>query len=145
MMTVRNLLDGKGRFVSSIGSNVRVQDVVDQLETDDVAALVVTDDNERLLGIISGRDIVRGVKQFGPEVANRPVGDLMTRRVITCDIGEPLEEILNLMDTHQIRHVPITDDGNLCGIINMLDVVKYRLKEIQTEAEALKEYVAGSA
>lgn len=144
-MTVRNLLDSKGRFVSSIGSDVRVQDVVDQLETDDVAALVVTDDNERILGIISGRDIVRGVKQFGPEVANRPVGDLMTRRVITCDIGEPLEEILNLMDTHQIRHVPITEDENLCGIINMLDVVKYRLKEIQTEAEALKEYVAGSA
>jgi CBS domain-containing protein len=144
-MTVRKLLDGKGRFVSSIGSDVRVQDVVDQLETDDVAALVVTDDNESILGIISGRDIVRGVRQFGPDVANRPVGELMTRKVITCDIGEPLEKILNLMDTHQIRHVPIIDGGNLCGIINMLDVVKYRLKEIQTEAEALKEYVAGNA
>lgn len=144
-MTVRKLLNGKGRFVSGIGSNVRVQDVVEQLESDDVAALVVTDDKESILGIISGRDVVRGVKQFGPEVANRLVGDLMTRKVITCDIGEPLEKILNLMDAHQIRHVPITDGGNLCGIINMLDVVKYRLREIQTEAEALKEYVAGSA
>lgn len=144
-MTVRKLLNSKGRFVSGIGSNVRVQDVVEQLESDDVAALVVTDDKESILGIISGRDVVRGVKQFGPEVANRLVGDLMTRKVVTCDIGEPLEKILNLMDAHQIRHVPITDGGNLCGIINMLDVVKYRLREIQTEAEALKEYVAGSA
>ena len=74
-----------------------------------------------------------------------PLGEVMTRDVVTCDIGEPLEKILNLMDRHQIRHIPITDRGNLCGIINMLDVVKYRLREIQTEAEALKEYVAGTA
>lgn len=67
----------------------------------------------------------------------------MTRKVVTCDISEPLSKIYELMDKHQIRHEPITEDGQLCGIINILDVIKYRLAEIQQEAESLKDYVAG--
>lgn len=142
-MTVRRLLDGKGTFVPSIRSNTRLCDVVDQLELDDAGALVVTDDDKRILGLISERDIVRGLKSFGRDVLDKPVRDLMSSNVITCDIGEPLSQVLELMDQHQIRHVPITQHGNLCGIINMLDVAKYRLGELQFEAEALKAYVAG--
>lgn len=62
---------------------------------------------------------------------DRPLGDLMTRNVISCDIGELMSRIYELMDLHQIRHVPITQSGELCSIINMLDVVKYRLDEIK--------------
>jgi signal-transduction protein with cAMP-binding, CBS, and nucleotidyltransferase domain len=69
----------------------------------------------------------------------------MTHKVVTCDIDEPLSSILQLMDAHQIRHVPITRDGLLCGIINILDVIKYRLGEIDAEARALKAYVSGRA
>ena len=94
-------------------------------------ALVVSDDGRKILGIISAGDIVRGLKTFGRDVVDRPLGDLMTRNVISCDIGEPMSRIYELMDLHQIRHVPITQSGELCGIINMLDVVKYRLDEIK--------------
>lgn len=144
-MTVQKLMDGKGSFVSIIRSDVRVDDVINQLEADDVSALVVSDDNEKILGIISGQDIVRGLKAFGPNVGDQSVGELMTRDVITCDIGEPLSKIYELMDKHQIRHVPITKDGHLCGIINILDVIKFRLDELNREAEALREYIAGRA
>jgi CBS domain-containing protein len=134
---------GKTDSVSVIRSDVRVQDVIDKLEDDHVGALVVSDDHKSVQGIISGGDIVRGLKQFGRDVVDRPIGDLMTRTVICCDIGEPMSRIYELMDKHQIRYVPITANGKLFGIINMLDVVKYRLEEIKTEAEALKDYVAG--
>lgn len=144
-MTVKRLLDGKGSFVPSIRSNTRLRDVVDQLELDDAGALVVTDDDKRILGLISERDIVRGLKSFGREVLDKPVSKLMSSKVITCDIGEPLALVLELMDRHQIRHVPITQHGDLCGIITMLDVAKYRLGELQTEADALKAYVSGRA
>ena len=77
-------------------------------------------------------------------MVDRPLGDLMTRNVISCDIGEPMSNIYELMDLHQIRHVPITRHGELCGIISMLDVVKYRLDEIKTEADAMKDYITGS-
>lgn len=142
-MTVRRLLDGKGSFVPSIRSNTRLSDVVDQLELDDAGALIVTDDDKQILGLISERDIVRGLKTFGRKVLDKPVGELMSSDVVTCDIEEPLSHVLELMDRHQIRHVPVTQRGALCGIITMLDVAKYRLGELQSEAEALKAYVSG--
>jgi CBS domain-containing protein len=143
-MTVRRLLAGKSGNVSVIPPDARVQDVINQLEADDVSALVVSSNGTNILGIISPGDIVRGLKTFGRDAVDRPLGDLMTRDVISCDIGEPMSRIYELMDLHQIRHVPITQNGGLCGIINMLDVVKYRLDEIKAEAEAMKDYIVGS-
>lgn len=142
-MTVRALLDRKGSFVSIVGSDVKVQQVMDQLEQDEVSALVVSDDGRRIDGIISAGDVVRGLNRHGPAVAEMRVRDLMSRNVVTCDISEPMSRVYRLMDAHQIRHVPVTRDGALCGVISMLDVVKYRLGEIEAEAEALKQYVAG--
>lgn len=69
----------------------------------------------------------------------------MTKDVITCDISEPLSKVLELMDKHQIHYVPITKAGLLCGIINMLDLVKYRLEEIEHEANELKTYIPAAA
>ncbi len=143
-MTVRKLLAGKRGNVSVIPANAKVHNVIDQLQADEVSALVVSDDGANILGIVSAGDIVGGLKAFGRDVIDRPLADLMTRNVISCDIGEPMSRIYELMDLHQIRHVPITQNGALCGIINMLDVVKYRLDEINAEAEAMKAYIAGS-
>jgi CBS domain-containing protein len=128
-MTVQRLLDGKGTFVPVISYDATLREAIAQLEIDNVGALVVTDDKRRILGLLSERDIVRGMK----------------RQVVTCDVGEPMAWILQLMDAHQIRHVPITRDGLLCGIVSILDVIKYRLAEIDAEARALKAYVAGYA
>ena len=142
-MSVRQLLKGKGTFVPVIRSNLCLSDVVDKLEIDSVGALVVTDDDSKILGIVTERDIARGIKRHGRDVVDRPLRDLMTENVITVDINEPLSTVLQLMDEHQIHYVPVTDGGSLYGIINMLDLVKYRLAEIETEANALKDYVGG--
>jgi predicted transcriptional regulator len=129
-MSVRKLIEGKGSFVSVVPSHMGVDDTINQLEADDVSAIVVSDDGKNILGIISGVDIVRGLKSFGRDVGDRRVNEIMTRKVITCDIAEPLS-------------IPITRNSELCGIINILDVIKFRLAEIQQEAEALKNYIAG--
>ena len=144
-MTVRRLLKDKGSYVPSIPSQACVREVIAKLDLDDVGALIVTDDDQKILGLISERDIVRALQMHGTSAVDMPVKRLMSRLVYTCDVNEPLSSVLELMNKHQIRHVPITADGNLCGIINMLDVVKYRLQEIHAEAEALKAYVAGRA
>lgn len=68
----------------------------------------------------------------------------MSRLVLTCDLHQPVESVLRLMDERQIQYVPITKNGLLYGIINMLDLVKYRLAELDAEAKALKAYVAGT-
>ena len=142
-MSVRQLLKGKGTFVPVIRSNLCLSDVVDKLEIDSVGALVVTDDDSKILGIVTERDIARGIKRHGRDVVDRPLRDLMTENVVTVDVNEPLSTVLQLMDKHQIHYVPVTNGGSLYGIINMLDLVKYRLAEIETEANALKDYVGG--
>ena len=77
-------------------------------------------------------------------MVDKPVRDLMSRLVLTCDLHQPVESVLRLMDERQIQYVPITKNGLLYGIINMLDLVKYRLAELDAEAKALKAYVAGT-
>jgi CBS domain-containing protein len=143
-MTIKTLLEEKGRFVPIIPSNVTVNDVINKLEIDKAGALVVTDDNQTIGGIITERDIARGLKNYGRNVVDKPVRELMTRAVLTCDVNQSVEDVLRLMDKHQIQYVPITKNGFLYGIINMLDLVKYRLAQVDAEAEALKSYVVGA-
>ena len=142
-MSIQTLLKAKGRFVPIISSDVTIADVIDKLEVDKAGALVVTDDNHSILGVITERDIARGLKTFGRNVVDQPVRELMTRDVQTCDVEHSVDDVLRLMDGRQIQYVPITRQGQLYGIINMLDLVKYRLSEIDAEARALKAYVAG--
>lgn len=144
-MTVQKLLGAKGNFVPIIRSNSTIADVVELLEADDAGALVVTDNEKTILGIITERDVARALRLHGAKTLEVPVADVMTRDVITCTRGQPITKILELMDEHQVHHVPITDNDELCGIINMLDLVKYRLDELEAEASALKEYVSGRA
>jgi CBS domain-containing protein len=144
-MTVKRLLERKGCFVPVIRSDLTLNDVINQLDLDDVGALVVTDDNKRILGIITERDITRGLKTYGRDVVDKPLLELMSKDVISVEMSESVSKVLGLMDQHQIHYIPVTEGDSLCGIINMLDLVKYRLAEIETEANLLKEYVAGRA
>lgn len=143
-MSIQSVLKEKGRFVPIISSDVTINDVIDKLEIDKAGALVVTDDNQTILGIITERDIARGLKTYGRNVVDKPVRELMSRNVRTCDESEEVERVLRLMDEHQVQYVPITKDGTLYGIINMLDLVKHRLAQIDAEAQALRAYVAGT-
>lgn len=145
MMTVRKLLEKKGTFVSVVPPEATVQDILDQLEADDVAAVVVSADGVGIDGIVSTRQIARALNKHGGDVVDRPIADIMKSDVVTCDIGQPMRTIYELMDRHQIRHIPITCNGRLCGIVNMLDVVRHRLEELDSEAAAMKEYIAGRA
>jgi CBS domain-containing protein len=138
-MTVQRLIRGKGAFVPVIHSEATLQEVIDRLECDeDFGTLVVTDGQKRIMGIMSERDIARGLKAYGCDVLQKPVRDLMTRKVVTCEVSEPLSTVLELMDKHKIPHVPITRDGVVCGIIDMHDIVKYRLDAIDAVASALR-------
>ena len=144
-MTVRKLLGSKGNFIPFIRPDSTIADVVELFELDEAKALVVTRDERAIEGIITEKDVVRALHADGTDVLKKPVSDVMTRDVITCEFGQPITSILQLMDEHQVHHVPIMENGELRGIINMLDLVKYRLSELQFEAESLKEYVAGRA
>ena len=140
-MTVERIIKEKGNYVSTVTPDVKIADVIDALEADDVGALVVSPDGNKIDGIISERDVVRGLQKFGAAVLDHAVGELMTTDVVTCTEGDPVVGVMAVMDNRGFRHVPVTDDGKLTGIVTIRDIIKLRLNEVQGEADAMRDYI----
>ena len=143
-MTVERIMKSKGTYVPTVTPEAKIADVIDALEADDVGALVVSTDGDRIDGIISERDVVRGLQRFGPKVLDHSVGELMTVDVVTCTAKDPVVGIMAVMDNRGIRHLPVTANDKLSGIVTILDIVKLRLGELQQEANAMREYIGRS-
>ena len=102
---------------------------------------MVTGPGDTVAGILSERDIVRSLSERGAAVLDRTVGETMTRKVVTCSEAETLDRLMEIMTEGKFRHLPVTENGRLVGIMSIGDVVKWRLAEIESEHAALKEYV----
>jgi CBS domain-containing protein len=142
-MTVERILKAKGSHTPTVVPDARIADVITALEAEDVGALVVSADGQRIDGIISERDVVRGLQRFGPEVLNHSVCDLMSSDVVTCMADDRIAGVMAVMDDRKIRHLPVVDDGKLAGVVSIRDIIKHRLDEVQAEADAMRSYIAG--
>jgi CBS domain-containing protein len=140
-MRVSGVLQNKGGSVSTIGTDETVAAVVAALSEHGVGALVVSDDGRHIDGIVSERDVVRALSASGPDVMGWPVHEIMTTAVVTCDPATPIDVLAGLMTNQRIRHVPVLAGGELVGIVSIGDVVKVRISELETETEAMREYV----
>ena len=145
-MHVRQILDSKERVagdngVATVSSDSTLTDVARVLAEYGVGALVVSDDGEQINGIVSERDLARAVARDGASALELPVTQAMTSEVSTCSPGDTVDMLMEVMTRQRIRHLPVTVDGRLTGIISIGDVVKYRVAELQTESAALQEYL----
>ena len=141
-MNVEYILARKGREVRTITPNTSLEDALQRLRTERIGALVVSETGTDLLGILSDRDILDAIADHGTDVLGESVGSVMTAKVFTCSREDRVSAIMALMTDRRIRHVPVVEkDGRLCGMVSIGDVVKQRLDEIESEAEALREYV----
>ena len=102
---------------------------------------MVVDDQRALVGILSERDIVRGLSRHGITVLDMKVGDLMTADVKTCSPDDSMDSLEATMTSNRIRHLPVLEGGRLAGIITIGDVVKARLDETTMQVESMREYV----
>jgi CBS domain-containing protein len=109
-----------------------------------IGAIVVVGPRGEVAGIISERDIIRALSQAGPDCLSRPVGETMTRQVVTCLETDTLEELMAMMTARRFRHLPVVTDGALTGIISIGDVVKHHVAEVEMEATAMREYITHS-
>lgn len=139
-MQVERILDSKGRAVATVAPGASVADAVVALAEHNVGALVVSTDGRTVEGIISERDIVRGLAD-GPDVLHRLVRDLMATDVSTCNGRSEIEELMATMTSGRFRHLPVVDEGGLSGIISIGDVVKARIDELATETQQLVGYI----
>jgi CBS domain-containing protein len=102
---------------------------------------VVVAEGDRVAGIVSERDVVRRLSQ-DPGVLRAPVRDIMTADVLTCELGQKVDNVMVTMTTKRVRHMPVVDDGRLVGIISIGDVVKSRIDSLEFEKEQLTNYLA---
>ena len=130
-MNVETILHNKGSTVATIRPGETVGSAVDALVSNNIGALVASDDGERVDGIISERDIVRALAQHGPGLLALTVAEVMTRPVVTCDPLSSVGELMAEMTNRRIRHFPVVRNGRLCGIVSIGDVVKNHLDEIE--------------
>ena len=140
-MNVGKILEAKGSELISLEESASVLDVAKLLGERRIGAIPIMKKG-KLCGIISERDVVRGLAIRGGDVLNDGVNTLMTKSVFTCTTSESVGEIMTMMTERRIRHVPVVEDGKLLGMISIGDVVKERMEETQQEAEALKAYIA---
>ena len=141
-MNVRSILAGKGDDVATIGHGASLSDAAARLRDRGVGALVVSEDGRHIDGIVSERDVVRALAAHGASALGRTVSSAMSTDVVTCSSGDSVEDLMISMTERRIRHLPVADeDGLLAGIVSIGDVVKSRLGELETENQALVEYL----
>ena len=142
-MKVRNIIGDKGREVATIRSESTISTAANLLKLKGIGALVVSEDGSQVAGIISERDIVRGLVDHGHELLEMRVTELMTRTVKTCALDADVTEVMGEMTRSSVRHLPVLEKGALVGIISIGDVVKNRLGELETETNVLRDFIVG--
>ncbi len=142
-MKVRDMLSIKGDKVATIRPDATVETALHRLKLERVGALVVSADSEKVAGIVSERDIVRGLPDHGAAILEMKISEIMTRSVKTCSPDSSVQEIMGEMTRSRFRHMPVMSDNKLCGIISIGDVVKNRLEELETETHVLRDYIVG--
>ena len=140
-MEVARILTSNGSKVVTTRPETTIAEVAQTLTVEGIGAVVATDDDGKVAGIISERDIVQGLHKHGADLLEMRVGALMTRSVVTCAPDNSVEDIMKLMTSHRIRHIPVVDDEALVGVISILDVVKSRLAKVESDYDTLRTFM----
>jgi CBS domain-containing protein len=139
-MTVAAILKVKGTHVETTRPETTLYTVAWELKSKNIGALVVVgDDGASIRGMISERDVVRALIEHDTHQLALPVSKVMSTAVFTCAPDDRITAIMARMTRHRIRHLPVVHGGKLAGIVSMGDVVKYRLDELELEANILRE------
>jgi CBS domain-containing protein len=139
-MTVRAILDTKGHNILSVEPDAKLSTAVKILSERRIGAVLVMSAG-RIEGILSERDIVRVLGERGAAVLDEPVSAVMTRKVVSCREKDTVSSIMERMTTGKFRHLPVVEDDKVVGLISIGDIVKWRVKEFESEQEALRDYI----
>ena len=141
-MKISDVLRSKGGGVITIQPDDTVDHLLALLDEHHIGAIVVSTDGASVEGIVSERDIVRHLHASGTSVLGGPVSAIMTSEVTTGSASDNIADLAGTMTELRVRHVPILDeDGRLTAIVSIGDIVKHRLSELQSERDALRDYI----
>jgi CBS domain-containing protein len=142
-VTVETILATKGRDVLTVSPEQTVAETARLLHEKRIGSVLALRPDGSIAGVVSERDIVRGIAKVGPEVLERPVTEIMTSKVVVCSPKDDMVNVMACMTDRRVRHLPVLDGDTLVGIISIGDVVKARMADLENESESLREYIAG--
>jgi CBS domain-containing protein len=140
-VTVASLLDEKGREVFSVSPATSVVDAAALLREHGIGSVIVLDQEQAIVGLVSERDIVRGLAEKGSQLMQEPVHSIMTHKVIIANSSDNMMLVMACMSERRIRHLPVVEEGRLIGVISIGDVVKARISELEGQSETLRDYI----
>lgn len=142
-MRIADVLRNKGAQVATIAPEATVTELLVGLAEHNIGAMVVVDAaaDGQVAGIVSERDVVRKLHEYGPDVLRMSIRSIMTAVIATCGPDASVDDLTELMTTNRVRHIPVLVDDHLAGIVSIGDVVKTRMDELKTEHEQLQAYI----
>ncbi|TVP65784.1 MAG: CBS domain-containing protein [Nitriliruptor sp.] len=141
-VTIRDILNDKGAEVATLGSTAVVGEVAALLRSKGIGAIVVVDDADDVVGLVSERDVVHALAEQGDQVLLTPVVEVMSRDTPTCTGAARVDDVAALMTRGRHRHVPVVEDDRLVGIVSVGDVVRSRMDALTETADQLRAYVS---
>lgn len=142
-MDAKTILDRKGRNVVTIGPGATIREAMGALIENAVGALVVVDDQLKIVGIITERDIFRLAHARECRIMDIPVSEVMTKEVIIAMPSDGVGYLKGLITENRIRHLPVMEQGNLCGMVSIGDVIRQETEEMHFEVHFLRDYIEG--
>ncbi|MBA3907406.1 MAG: CBS domain-containing protein [Pseudonocardiales bacterium] len=140
-MKISNILDTKGRTVHTVVPWTTVKDAIGVLNEHRVGALVACEARHKICGILSERDIVRGLGRHGGALLAMKIDEVMTHRVATCAPDGTVAKAMAQMTRGRYRHLPVVERGEMIGLVSIGDLVNHRVKEMELEAGVLRDVV----
>lgn len=139
-MTIRSILQTKGNEVYTTSPETKLSEVVKKLVHHQCGSLLVCD-GEKLVGIITERDLLRASATDDQDLDSTAVSELMTDNLVTGTPDDSISQTMGLLTEQRIRHLPILENDKLVGLISIGDVVKAQYAKLTIENHYLKTYL----
>lgn len=140
-MTVSAILNDKPAKTITLPSTATLATICATLAKNRIGTIMIVDDG-KLCGIVSERDVVRLLASSGEKALNSSAQNCMTKKLVTCTRSDTVALIMERMTTGRFRHIPIVENEELLGIVSIGDVVKFRMAEVEREAQEIRDYIA---
>jgi CBS domain-containing protein len=143
-MNAATILKSKGSGVVTTTANTSLLDIAKLLVQHGIGCIVIVEDDDKIAGIVSERDLMRAIGQSGAKILKEPVSVYMTRTVVTAREVDTVDRLMSEMTLHQFRHMPVVERGRLLGLVSIGDLVKMHLADAEFESGAMRQYITAA-
>lgn len=140
-MKISTILKSKGADVYTITPENTMKDMVHDMLARRAGSLLVVNGEGKPVGIVTDRDLLRNLRSGGPEWESVKIAEIMSRDIVFCSISDTVDQVMEIMTSRRIRHLPVMDGGQLAGVVSMGDIMKAALDESTFQNKLLRTYI----